>query len=91
MVEVYLYGKLRRFTRNTDPAKDSIRNIRVKRGDTINDITRRIGIPDSELGPNIFLDGIYSALTRKVKSGSRLALFPDDMALLYKQYFKKEK
>ena len=91
MIEVHLYGKLRRFTGNTDPAKDSIVSIKVKRGDTINDITRRIGMPDEELGPNIFLNGIYSALTHRVKSGDRLALFPDDMALLYKWYFKKKK
>ena len=89
MLEVHLYGKLRRFTDNLDPAQESVINVRVKKDDTILDIARRIGIPDNELGPNIFLNGEYSALTRKVKNGDRLGLFPDDMVLLYKWYFHK--
>lgn len=89
MIEVHLYGKLRRFTDNLDPACESIVRIPTKKGDAIVDIARRIGIPDKDLGPNIFLNGEYSALTRKVKNGDRLGLFPDDMVLLYKWYFKK--
>jgi len=89
MIEVHLYGKLRRFTDNLDPARESIARVPTRKGDTIIDIARRIGIPDKDLGPNIFLNGEYSALTRKVKNGDRLGLFPDDMVLLYKWYFKK--
>ncbi len=89
MIEVHLYGKLRRFTDNLDPSRESITKVKTKKDDTIIDIARRIGIPDTELGPNIFLNGEYSALTRRVKNGDRLGLFPDDMVLLYKWYFKK--
>ena len=89
MIEVHLYGKLRRFTDNLDPACESIAKVKIKKGDTIGDVVRRIGIPDNELGPNIFLNGEYSALTRKVKNSDRLGLFPDDMQLLYKWYFGK--
>jgi hypothetical protein len=89
MIEVHLYGKLRRFTDNLDPACESIVKVKTKKDDTIGDVVRRIGIPDNELGPNIFLNGEYSALTRKVKNGDRLGLFPDDMQLLYKWYFSK--
>jgi len=89
MIEVHLYGKLRRFTDNLDPARESIVKVKIKKDDTIGDVVRRIGIPDNELGPNIFLNGEYSALTRKVKNGDRLGLFPDDMQLLYKWYFSK--
>jgi hypothetical protein len=88
-IEVHLYGKLRRFTANLDPQKESIISVPVKKGDTIHDISRRIGIPDGEIGRNIFLNGEYSALTRPVKAGDRLGIFPDDMQLLYKWYFKK--
>ena len=91
MLEVHLYGKLRRFTDNEDPTRDSIAYIPVNDGDTIEDITRRIGIPPEELGSNIFLNGEYSALERKVKDGDRLGIFPDDMQLLYKWYFSKVK
>jgi len=88
-IEVHLYGKLRRFTPNLDPTQESIVNVPVKKGDTIHDISRRIGIPDEELGRNIFLNGEYSELTRTVKAGDRLGMFPDNMQLLYKWYFKK--
>jgi len=91
MVEVHLYGKLRRFTDNLDPARDSIVYVPVKKGDTIEDIVKRIGIPFEELGSNIFLNGEYSALERKVKDGDRLGLFPDNMQLLYKWHFYKHR
>lgn len=89
MIEVHLYGKLRRFTDNLDPARESIICVPVKDGNTIEHILRGIGIPLQELGSNIFLNGEYSALTRKVNDGDRLGIFPDDMQLLYKWYFHK--
>ncbi len=89
MIEVHLYGKLRRFSDNQDPTRDSIIYIPVEEGDTIENIIRRIGIPHEALGSNIFLNGEYSALERKVKDGDRLGVFPNDMQLLYKWYFSK--
>jgi molybdopterin converting factor small subunit len=89
MIEVHLFGKLRRFTDNPDPSQDSIINVPVEDGDSIESIVRRIGIPLEELGNNIFLNGEYSQLSRKVSDGDRLGIFPDDMQLLYKWYFHK--
>ena len=89
MIEVHLYGKLRRFTDNQNPSRDSIINIPVNNGDSIESIVQRIGIPLEELGSNIFLNGEYSALERRVSNGDRLGIFPDDMKLLYKWYFDK--
>ena len=89
MIEVHLYGKLRRFTDNLDPTRDSLVNLPVEEGDTIEDIIRRIGIPNEEIGSNIFLNGEYSALRRRVRDGDRLGVFPDNMQLLYKWYFHK--
>ena len=82
MIEVHLYGKLRRFTDNQDPAHDSITYRPVEAGDTIGDIIRHIGIPLEALSTNIFLNGEYSALERTVKDGDRLGIFPRDMQLL---------
>jgi len=89
LIEVHLFGKLRRFTDNQDPTHDSIIYISVMDEDTIEDIIRHIGIPPEEIGSNIFLNGEYSALGRKVKNGDRLGVFPNDMQLLYKWYFSK--
>jgi molybdopterin converting factor small subunit len=91
MIEVRLYGKLRRFTDNQDPSRDSIVYVSVEEGDTIEKIVRRIGIPLEEIGNNIFLNGEYSALERQVTDGDRLGIFPDDMQLLYKWYFSKRR
>jgi len=82
MIEVHLYGELRRFTDNQDPSRDSIIYTPVEEGDTIEDVVRRVGIPLEALGSNIFLNGEYSALVRKVKDGDRLGVFPTDMQLL---------
>jgi hypothetical protein len=86
-VEIHLYGRLRRFAAEQDPAGDSILRAPVGADETIADITERLGIPPGELGRNIFLNGQLSALTRQLHDGDRLALFPPDMSLLYRQYF----
>ena len=90
MVEIHLYGKLRRFTANKNPAADSVVSLPVQRGDTIRDVLVRLGIPLHEVGSNIFLNWRLSALSRRVPASCRLAVFPDDMQLLYRWYFARE-
>lgn len=90
MITVHLYGKLRRFATESGPASDSIVRISMETGEMIGGILKKIGIPEEELGSNIFLNGEYSGLTREVRSGDRLGVFPDDMQLLYKWYFTKQ-
>ncbi len=82
MIEVHLYGKLRRFIDNQDPTRDSIIYTQVEEGDTIENVVRHIGIPLEALSSNIFLNGEYTALGMRVKNGDRLGIFPDDMQLL---------
>ncbi len=89
MVEVHLYGKLRRFAAEQDPAGLSIVHVPAREGDTVRQVLERLGIPLEEVGSNIFLNWQYSALSRRVRDGDRLAIFPDDMQLLYRWYFVK--
>ena len=89
MIEVHLYGKLRRFSDDRNPRRESIVHVPLENGDTIGDIIGRIGIPMAEIGRNVFLNGEYSWLSRQVRGGDRLGLFPDDMQLLYRWYFVK--
>ncbi len=89
MIEIHLYGKLRRFADDRRPASDSVVQAPVQEGDTIQRVLERLGVPMGEVGSNVFLNWRYSALMRKVKDGDRLAVFPDDMQLLYKWYFAK--
>ena len=88
-IEVHLYGKLRRFAPDPDPAGDSIVYVPVEENDTILDVLVRLGVPLKDVGSNIFLNWQYSGLNRRIQRGDRLAVFPDDMQLLYKWYFKK--
>jgi len=90
LIEVHLYGKLRRFTDSLNPRGESILRVPSGEGDTISDIIERIGVPMNEVGSNIFLNGGYSRPSRPVKDGDRLGIFPDDMQLLYKWHFEKE-
>jgi len=89
LIEVHLYGKLRRFSDNEDPSNDSIVPVPAEKARTIGDVVTVIGIPPEELSPNIFLNGEYSGLKRPVRDRDRLAIFPEDMQLLYSWYFKK--
>jgi hypothetical protein len=90
MVEIFLYGKLRRFADEKDPKGYSVVSIPVLEGDTIQTILNRLGIPMEEVGSNIFLNWQYSSPGRSVNDGDRLAVFPDDMQLLYRGYFVKK-
>lgn len=89
MIEVHLYGKLRRFAEQKSAIEDSIIFIEPRDKDTIRGTITRLGIPFSEIGTNIFLNGELSSLDRVIKDGDRLGVFPDDMQLLYKWYFKR--
>ncbi len=82
MIEVYLYGKLRRFTDNEDPSHNSVIYVPAKKDNTIKDIVRRIGIPLEEIGSNIFHNGRIFPLEREVKDGDRLGIFPENMAMV---------
>ena len=89
MIEVHLYGKLRRFAEQKSATEDSILLIEPRDKDTIRGTITRLSIPLSEIGTNIFLNGELSSLDRVIKDGDRLGVFPDDMQLLYKWYFKR--
>lgn len=82
MVEVHLYGNLRQFSDNIDPARESIVYVTSGQGDTIADIARRAGIPLEQIGTNIFHNGEYWTLEREVRDGDRVGLFPTDMSIL---------
>ena len=88
MVEVHLYGKLRRLAGCQETTSDCIAFLSVTDGDTIADVLSRLDIPFEETS-NLFLNGQLSLPTRAVQPGDRLGVFPNDMALLYRWYFSK--
>lgn len=88
MIEVHLYGKLRRFAMNSAVSGDSILELDPTNVGCLADVLSAIGIQPQETS-NIFVNGRLSSLTRRVENGDRVGVFPDDMALLYKWYFQK--
>ncbi len=90
MIELHLYGKLRRFTDNQDASGQSVLLVPCQSGDSIGDVLTRLGVPHRETS-NIFVNGELCALSKEIQDGQRVGVFPDDMALLYKWYFPKQK
>ena len=86
MIDVYLYGKLRALAPDSAMDADSVVRVAVNDSDTIADVLARIGIARAEVA-HLFLNHEYSAPTRCVCDGDRLAVFARDLALLYRQYF----
>jgi len=57
LIEVHLYGKLRRFAERRSPLEESTILSEECEGDTIGSLITRLGIPLNEVGSNIFLNG----------------------------------
>lgn len=87
-VEVRIYGALQqRFGRRS--AFEPVRtHATVGSAGTIRDVLASLGLDPGEVS-HLFLNGQYSAASRRVRPGDQLAIFGRDMALLYRQYFPK--
>ncbi len=87
MLRIHLYGKLRRLAQETDPRSESVVDVAWHGERTVEDVVRRLGLPRSELGSNLFVNGRYATLRSPIADGDRIGLFPADMSLLYRWYF----
>ncbi|HEY76159.1 MAG TPA: MoaD/ThiS family protein [Thermoflexia bacterium] len=56
MVEVYLYGKLRRYAPDPRPDRESVVRLEVRPGDTVETVLERLGIRPEEVA-HLFLNG----------------------------------
>ncbi|MFO7792674.1 MAG: MoaD/ThiS family protein [Candidatus Saliniplasma sp.] len=90
-IKVVLYGRLRDHAKDLDTTK-TIGTVEVEKHGitTILDILDHLQIKEDQVS-HIFLNRDYSDPERGVEDGDRVALFPKDMALLYKWYFTKKK
>lgn len=89
-IQVKLYGDLRKIAQQHNYSKGApnifnINDVGIK---SVSDILKKIGIEESKTS-HIFVNRAYSGFRKKVKAGDRVAIFPRNMALLYKWYFKK--
>ena len=90
MIELHLYGKLRRCAPKQACDDDSVVALALQGGQTIGQVLAGLGIAPEETS-NIFVNGELSALSRQLRGDERVGVFPDDMALLYKWYFDRKK
>ncbi|MFX1281587.1 MAG: MoaD/ThiS family protein [Promethearchaeota archaeon] len=64
-------------------------DIAVNDVERVSDILDKYNIKEHEI-IHIFVNGRYSGLTKKVKEGDIVAIFPINMSVLYKWYFNRE-
>ncbi|MDI6771396.1 MAG: hypothetical protein QME77_02255 [bacterium] len=87
-VDVHVYGALQKRFGAPSPFQAVRRQVVSSHDSRIQDILVELGIEPNEVS-HLFLNGEYSAAGRRVRPGDRLAVFGRDMALLYRQYFRK--
>ncbi len=87
-VDVLVYGALQKRFGPPSPFQAVRRQVAVREGSTIAEVLGAIGVAPEEAS-HLFLNHEYSAPSRRVKPGDRLAVFGRDMALIYRQYFRK--
>ncbi len=83
MIEVHLYGRLRRLAAQSGVHRPSITWVDLPEG-TVAQVVEALGIDRAEVS-NVFVNGRYdpAALDQTVRSGDRIGLFPPDMRMLY--------
>jgi molybdopterin converting factor small subunit len=90
-IEVRLFGNLREkgTNQNYEVGAPSVQHIDNSNLERIEDVLKRFSINEDEVC-HIFVNGTYSGLRKKVSDGDRIGIFPRNMAVLYKWYFKRE-
>ena len=85
MVEIRLFGKLRRFAENPAVTAESIVRVSAEPGDTVADVLQRLGIDSEQEVGNIFVNGRYHYMAGEMSMQgiNRLGGFPKNMAMLY--------
>lgn len=89
-IQVKLYGDLRKIAQQHNYSKGtpSVFNIDDVGIKSVSDILKKIDIEERKTS-HIFVNTTYSGFRKKVKDGDKVAIFPRNMALLYKWYFNK--
>ncbi|MCL4440141.1 MAG: MoaD/ThiS family protein [Eubacteriales bacterium] len=85
---MFLYGKFRDKVAGSAVGKECFLEMEINEGDTIASVMERLDIAPDDVA-HIFLNYQYSTANRKLHHGDRLAIFPIEMSVLYRQYFVK--
>jgi molybdopterin converting factor small subunit len=89
-IQVKLFGDLKNKTQEkTSVGSPIILTLDNTEITYISDVLKRLNITENEVS-HIFVNHRYSGFHKKVENGDLIALFPRNMGLLYKWYFKRE-
>ena len=89
-ITVKLFGDLRKKRSNDfTGGLPSLITLNNKGLATISDLLEYLNIKQSETS-HIFINGVYSGFSKKIKDDDCIGLFPRNMGLLYKWYYQKE-
>lgn len=88
MVEIHLYGELRRYIGCEDPRQDAVALVNVRPGLTIAEALRELGVPLDE-ARHVFINGLYDpeGLHRELREGDRVGVFPANMTMPHIRLF----
>jgi len=89
-VHLRIFGDLRKkVQQNLEPGAAPLTlNLNSSEVKTISDILEKFSIEKNETS-HIFVNSVYAGFSKKVKDGDRVGIFPKNMSLLYKWYFKR--
>lgn len=90
-ITVKLYGRFRNLASSLDSPSGSIGIVKVdsQRVETASDLLENFNLDGDEVS-HVFVNASYSSLKKTVDDGDKVALFPEDMGLLYSWYFEEE-
>jgi len=91
-ITVKLYGRLRELAPRLDSTSGTIGIVEVERegeGTVVETILDRLQLDGDSVG-HVFVNGSYASLQKSVTGEDRVAIFPEDMGLLYHWYFEKD-
>lgn len=81
MINVHLYGKLRKLVKGSKACEDTVLKVKFKDGETFAELIKRLGLTKEELA-DCFINGNLAKDTDKIHDGNRVGLFPFNMPLL---------
>lgn len=88
MIEIHLYGDLRRYIGQEDPRQDAVAFLNARLGLTVAEALQELGVPLDE-ARHIFINGLYDpeGLGRKLQDGDRVGVFPRNMTMPHIRLF----
>lgn len=81
MIEIHLYGNLRKLVDGSIPSEDTLLHIDAKENETFIKLIERLGLKVKDLG-DCFLNGSLVRRDDIISDEDRLGLFPFNMVLL---------